>query len=87
MDDELAALDEIRRNLRVFGASDNEAMRLLAAIDAVLKQHECRVPVRIIAEYGSDSDEAKLRRYCASCSDHPLWPCPTVQAITIAMSA
>lgn len=57
---------------------------LLAAVDAALKQHESKVPLRILAEYGSD--EAERYRYCSSCAKHPAWPCPEVRAVTAALT-
>lgn len=59
--------------------------RLLEAVDRVLELHKSKVPWRILAEFGSD--EAERYRYCATCSEHPSWPCPTVEALRDALSA
>lgn len=84
-----AELERIRRELRTFGASDDDEGRLLKAVDAVLELHQ---PVTTSGGWL----EGREWQECGECGpnngcEHVIampgqgesfWPCPTVEAIT-----
>lgn len=60
------------------GLTDSE--RLLAALDAVLALHVQATT------WGAGLRNGRFD-YCSTCSGHPAWPCPELQAISRALLA
>jgi hypothetical protein len=84
--DPAAYLGEVRERLDDLGYTEEpggvmtsglDAARLLAAVEAVLKVHQGR----------SFGECEGCREDCEYCEGEHPWPCPTVQAVTIALAA